>query len=78
MVAEPVWEQVREAGSEAPPADAFTALGFPVLGKDLPSAERIIAPYARKVELAGGTSGRGFLASNSPLRRVSLGGRAIF
>jgi len=66
MVAEPVWEQVREAGSEAPAADAFTALGFPVLGKDLPPAERIIAPYARKVELAGGTWGRGFLASNSP------------
>jgi hypothetical protein len=43
MVAEPVWEQVREAGGEAPAADAFTALGFPVLGKDLPPTERIIA-----------------------------------
>jgi hypothetical protein len=66
MVAEPVWEQLREAGAEAPGADAFTALGFPVLGKDVAPAERVVAPYARKVELAGGTWGPGFLASNFP------------
>ena len=47
-------------------SDAFTALGFPVLGKDVAPAERIIAPYARRVELAGGTWGPGFLVSNSP------------
>lgn len=66
MVAEPVWEWVREAGSGAPGADAFTALGFPVLGKDVLPAERFITPLTDRVELAGGAWGPGFVVSSFP------------
>ena len=64
MVAEPLWEKVREAGVRAPGADAFTALGFPVLPGDVPPPERLITAGVSRVELAGGTWGAGFLVSD--------------
>jgi hypothetical protein len=66
MVAEPLWERVRDAGVRAPGADAFAALGFPVLPGDVPPQERLITSDAPRVELAGGTWGAGFLVSSAP------------
>jgi hypothetical protein len=73
MVAEPVWERVREAGSGVPGADAFTALGFPVLGKDVPPAERLIAPHHWPGGAGRRRLGTRFPGQQLPLRRVPLG-----
>lgn len=66
MVAEPLWERVRDAGVRAPGADAFAALGFPVLPGDVPPPERLIPADAPRVELAGGNWGTGFLVRGAP------------
>lgn len=66
MVAELLWERAREAGAGAPGADAFAALGFPVLPGDMPPAGRLIAADAPRVEFAEGAWGPGFLVSGLP------------
>lgn len=66
MVAELLWEKVREAGVKAPGADAFTALGFPSLPGNVPLPKRLITAGMSRVELAGGTWGAGFLIRDAP------------
>jgi hypothetical protein len=65
MVADPVWEALREIGSGAPGGWALEATGFPVLAASIPPAGRVISSAADRVELAGGTWGPGFLVRDS-------------
>ncbi len=71
LVAEPVWVALEYAGSAVPGGDAIAAVGLPILGDDVPLADRVIDQHTASVELAGGDWGPGLLVRDTgkPWRR---------
>jgi hypothetical protein len=66
LVAAPVWEAVRDAGRGAAGGDALAAVGFPVMGGDIPPPRRLVPADTSAVELAGGSWGAGQLVRLHP------------
>lgn len=66
LVVAPVWEAVRDAGSGAAGGDAMAAVGFPVMGSDIPPPCRLVPADITRVELAGGSWGPGQLVRLHP------------
>lgn len=60
FVARPVWAAARQAGAGAG-EDALAAVGYPVMSGADPTAPPIIPADAERVEMAGGSWGRGLL-----------------